>query len=76
MPPPLDQQYDGVRQFRKPVIVENQSDNDDFRNVYNANKGPTRRENYAQMESAQQITPLKQDGLVPPPLDQQYEGVP
>ena len=40
VPPPVDQQYDGVPQLKKPLIIENATDKDDFRNVYNPNKLP------------------------------------
>ena len=40
VPPPVDPQYEGVPQLKKPLIIENATDKDDFRNVYNPNKLP------------------------------------
>jgi uncharacterized ParB-like nuclease family protein len=49
VPPPPDAYYDVPAQMRKPLTPENQNDANDIRNVFNANKGPTPSNLYAQM---------------------------
>ena len=70
-PPPKDFQYDVPGQLHKPLVWENAVDEDDFMNFWNPDKkmDPYLYNNFAQ----QSITPLKQDGLVPPPKDYQYD---
>ena len=40
VPQRVDDQYEGVQQLKKPLLWENATGRDDFRNVYNPNKGP------------------------------------
>jgi hypothetical protein len=39
---PYDRQYDVAMQPKKPINEENRHAEDDFRNVYNPNKGPNK----------------------------------
>lgn len=56
--------------MRKPITEQNQSDKNDVRNVYNANKGPNPSNIYSQ------INPANPTGLEPPPVDRYYDEAP
>jgi hypothetical protein len=66
--PPKDLQYDRPGQVHKPLNLENRHGEDDLRNVYNPNIKPN--PTYPWLS---QITPLRQDGIVQPPKDLQYD---
>jgi len=51
VPAPLDQQYEVPSQMRKPLIPENQRDENDLRNVYNPNKYQNHIGNYDKKDS-------------------------
>jgi hypothetical protein len=51
VPAPVDQQYDGPQEMRKPLIPENQTDKNDLRNVYNPNKYQNHIGNYAKKDA-------------------------
>lgn len=61
VPPPVDQQYEGVPQLKKPLIIENATDKDDFRNVYNPNKLPNLAKKPAAAPKMAQETAVSQD---------------
>jgi len=78
VPPTPDYQYSEGFSPNKPLIEQQMHDEDDLRNVYNPNKlnnwwpSSTQDIRFQGRNGLSQITPYKQDGVVPATPDYQY----